>query len=77
MGLVTISAGSYVSPAVAKHKDTFDHGPSLEAYKFKSQLDLDQLALAAIEVGLPVEDWKNRHKIPTGTLLDQAYGLTP
>ena len=77
MGMVTISRESSVSSAVAKYKDTFNHGPSLEAYKFMSQADLDQMALAAIEVGLPVEDWKNRHKIPTGTLLDQAYGLTP
>ena len=77
MGMVTISIASSVSSAVAKYKDVFDHGPSLEAYKFMSQEDLDQTALAAVKAGLPVEDWKNRHKIPTGTLLDKAYGLAP
>lgn len=76
MGMVTISIESSVSSAVAKYKDAFDDGPSLEADKFMSQDDLDQMGLAAIEVGMPVEDWKNRHKISTGTLLDQAYGLT-
>ena len=72
MGRVTISVASCVSSAVANYKDTFAHGPSLEAYKVMSQEDLDQIDIAAVKEALPVEDWKNRHKIPTGTLLDKA-----
>ena len=47
----------------------------MEAYKFMSAEDLDKKALNAVSTGKPVEDWKNRHKTPTGTILDQAYGI--
>ena len=48
----------------------------MEAYKFMSAEDLDKKALNAVAIGKPVEDWKNRHKTPTGTILDQAYGMS-
>ena len=75
MGDVTISLKSNHSAAIEKYRQTFDHGPSLEAYKFMSTEDLDKKALDAVSMGKPVEDWKNRHKTPTGTILDQAYGI--
>ena len=75
MGDVAISLKSNQSAAIEKYRQTFDHGPSMEAYKFMSAEDLDKKALDAVSIGKPVEDWKNRHKTPTGTILDQAYGM--
>jgi len=40
-----------------------------------SSEDLDEKALNAVSIGKPVEDWKNRHKTPTATILDHAYGI--
>ena len=76
MGNVTISLEDKHSDAIKKYRQTFDHGPSMEAYKFMSAEDLDKKALNAVAIGKPVEDWKNRHKTATGTILDVAYGLT-
>ena len=75
MGNVTISLEDKHSDAITKYRQTFDHGPSMEAYKFMSAEDLDKKALNAVSIGKPVEDWKNRHKTTTGTILDQAYGI--
>ena len=75
MGNVTISLEDNHSDAIKKYRQTFDHGPSMEAYKFMSAEDLDKKALNAVSIGKAVEDWKNRHKTPTGTILDQAYGI--
>ncbi|MDA8868525.1 hypothetical protein N9H91_01775 [Pseudomonadales bacterium] len=76
MGNVTISLEDNHSVAIKKYRQTFDHGPSIEAYKFMSAEDLDKKALNAVVIGKPVEDWKNRHRTPTGTILDQAYGVS-
>ena len=75
MGNVTISSEDKHSDAITKYRQAFDHGPSMEAYKFMSAEDLDKKALNAVSLGKPVEGWKNRHKTPTGTILDQAYGI--
>ena len=76
MGDVTISLKSNHSAAIEKYRQTFDHGPSMEAYKFMSAEDLDKKALNTVAIGTPVEDRKIRHKTPTGTILDQAYGMS-
>jgi hypothetical protein len=76
MGRVTISAEGNDSLSVTKYKRAFGHGPSMEAYKFMSPEELDQKALNAVKIGEPIGDWKNRHKTPTGTILDKAYGIT-
>jgi len=75
MGNVTISSEDKHSDAITKYRQAFDHGPSMEAYKFMSAEDLDKKALNTVAIGTPVEDRKIRHKIPTGTILDQAYGM--
>jgi len=64
------------STAIEKYTQTFDHGPSMEAYKFMSAEDSDEKAINTISIGKPVEDWKNCHKTPTGTILDPAYGIS-
>ena len=75
MGNVTISFEDNHSDAIKKYRQTFHHGPSLEAFKIMPAEDLDNKALNAVSIGKPVEDWKIRHKTPTGTILDQAYGI--
>jgi len=67
MSNVTISLEDKHSDAITKYREAFNHGPSMEACKFMSAEDLDKKALHAVAIGKPVEDWKNRHKTPTGT----------
>jgi hypothetical protein len=62
------------SPKVQEYVELFGHRPSVEAYKFLTQKEREKKAADAIEQGNPIVSWRDRHKIKTGTLLDDWYG---
>ena len=72
---ITIPLERNESPTVEKYRQTFGHGPALEAYKFLSQDEIDQIAQQALHSGKPYQPWRDRRKTKTGTHLDGAYGL--
>lgn len=72
---ITIPLKRNESPAVEKYRQTFGHGPAIEAYKFLTQDEVDQIAVDAVQAGKPYRQWKDRPKTKTGTHLDGAYGL--
>ena len=61
------------SPKVQEYIDLFRHRPAMEAYKFLSRDELEAKAAEAIERGEPVPFWRDRHKIKTGSVLDDLY----
>ena len=72
---ITIPLKRNESPAVEKYRQTFGHGPAIEAYKFLTQDEVDQIAVDAVQACKPYQQWKDRPKTKTGTHLDGAYGL--
>ena len=72
---ITIPLKRNESPAVEKYRQTFGHGPAIEAYKFLTQDEVDQIAVDAVQAGKPYQQWKDRPKTKTGTHLDGLYGL--
>ena len=72
---ITIPLKRNESPAVARYRQTFGHGPAIEAYKFLTQDEVDQIAVDAVQAGKPYQQWKDRPKTKTGTHLDGLYEL--
>ena len=62
------------TPAVTKYRETFGHGPAIEAYKFLSQEEVDKIAEESVSEGKPYAQWRDRRKTETGTHLDGLYG---
>ena len=71
---VTISLERNESPAVEKYRQTFGHGPAIEAYKFLSAQEINLIANEAVHAGKPYQPWRDRRKTRTGTHLDGFYG---
>ena len=61
------------SPKVEEYIALFGHRPAIEAYKFLSEEEREKKAADALERGEPVISWRDRHKVKTGTLLDDLY----
>ena len=61
------------SPKVDEYIALFGHRPAIEAYKFLSEEEREKKAADALERGEPVISWRDRHKVKTGTLLDDLY----
>jgi len=61
------------SPKVEEYIAFFGHRPAIEAYKFLSEVEREKKAADALERGEPVISWRDRHKVKTGTLLDDLY----
>ena len=72
---ITIPLTRNESPAVQRYREKFGHGPAIEAYKFLTQDEVDQIAVDAVQAGKPYQRWKDRPKTKTGTHLDGLYGL--
>ena len=72
---ITIPLKRNESPAVEKYRQIFGHGPAIEAYKFLTQVEIDQIAQQALHAGKPHQLWRDRRKTRTGTHLDGLYGL--
>jgi hypothetical protein len=62
------------SPKVTEYIALFGHRPAVEAYKFLTPEALEKKAKDALEKGEPIVSWRDRHKVKTGTLLDDLYG---
>jgi len=73
---ITIPLERNESPAVEKYRQTFGHGPAIEAYKFLSQAEVDKIAADAVSGGKAYPQWRDRRKTKTGTNLDGVYGLS-
>ena len=73
---ITIPLKRNESPAVEKYRQIFGHGPAIEAYKFLTQDEIDQIAEQAVDQGKPYQPWRDRRKTKTGTHLDGVYGLS-
>ena len=58
---------------VQKYRDKFGHLPSIEAFKFLTSEQLDEVARTALEEDEPVAEWRDRPKLKTGTVLDKLY----
>ena len=71
---VRLSLERNESPAVAQYRQTFGHGPAIEAYKFLSQAEVDKIAADAVSEGKAYPQWRDRRETVTGTHLDGAYG---
>ena len=61
------------SPKVEQYIARFGHRPAIEAYKFLSEEEREKKAADALERGKPIVSWRDRHKVKTGTLLDDLY----
>ena len=61
------------SPKVEEYIAFFGHRPAIEAYKFLSEEEREKKAADALELGEPIVSWRDRHKVKTGTLLDDLY----
>ena len=62
-----------LSNNLKKYKEKFGHLPSPEALKFRSQVELEEMAEVALMRNKPVKDWENRPNVKTGTILDDLY----
>ena len=62
-------------PLVTRYKETFGHAPSAEDQKFRTAEELEVLAGEALELGEPIEDWKDRPDRKTGTVTDGWYKI--
>ena len=71
---ITMSLERNESPAVETYRQTFGHGPAIEASKFLSAQEIDRIANDAVQAGKPYQQWRDRRKTRTGTHLDGAYG---
>jgi len=58
---------------VRRYRDKFGHLPSIEAAKFLTPDEIDDLAKNALEEGEPIAEWRDRPKLKTGTTLDLLY----
>ena len=65
MNLLTIN--------VRRYRDKFGHLPSIEAAKFLTSEQVDELAKTALEKDEPIPEWRDRATTETGTLLDKLY----
>ena len=61
------------SPKVEEYIARFGHRPAIEAYKFLSEEEREKKAADALELGEAIVSWRDRHKVKTGTLLDDLY----
>ena len=66
-----------LSETLDHYQKTFGHGPSIEAMKNESIVDLDRQAKAALVLKKPVKAWKDRPNERTGTIMDLLYGMEP
>lgn len=71
---INVSLQRNESPAVMQYRETFGHGPAIEAYKFLSQEEVDKIAEEAVSEGKPYAQWRDRRETETGTHLDGVYG---
>ena len=62
-----------LSPTLQRYVETFGHRPSREALKFKTPMELDQIAELALKRNKPVQSWLQRPNQRLGTLLDNYY----
>ena len=62
-----------LTPNVKEYLDRFAHLPSIEASKFLTPQQIDDLAREALEKGEPIAEWRDRHLLKTGTILDKLY----
>ncbi len=72
---ITIPLKRNESPAVEEYRQKFGHGPAIEAYKFLTQDEIEQIVQQALHAGKPHQPWRDRRKTRTGTHLDGVYGL--
>jgi hypothetical protein len=62
-----------LSPKVQEYRDTFGLLTSAEAMKWRKTSELEAMAAEALQQGEPIEQWKNRPHIKTGTVTDGWY----
>ena len=62
-------------PNVQKYVDHFGHLPSMEAFKFLTPQQMDDIAAKALEEGQPIPEWRDRATMKTDTILDKLYGM--
>ena len=62
-----------MTPYLELYIEKFGHRPSREAFKFKSNAEIEEIAREALLKGEPVPSWRDRHKVSTGTLLDSYH----
>jgi|TARA_B110000238_G_scaffold73624_1_gene81055 hypothetical protein len=62
-----------LSNNLQKYKEKFGHLPSPEALKFRSKMELEEMAEEALMQNKPVKDWEDRPNVKTGTILDDLY----
>jgi hypothetical protein len=62
-----------LSPKVQEYRDTFGLLPSAEAMKWRKTSEVEAMATEALQEGEPIEQWKNRPNIKTGTVTDGWY----
>ena len=61
------------TPALKKYVETYNHLPSPETLKFKSETEIEEMAEVALMRGKPVKEWAGRANRKTGTILDDLY----
>ena len=62
-----------LSNNLKKYKEKFGHLPSPEALRFRSKMELEEMAEVALMWNKPVKDWENRPNVKMGTILDDLY----
>tara|TARA_B110000908_G_scaffold160513_1_gene203817 strand:- start:650 stop:871 length:222 start_codon:yes stop_codon:yes gene_type:complete len=62
-----------LSNNLKKYKEKFGHLPSPEALRFRSKMELEEMAEVALMRNKPVKDWENRPNVKMGTILDDLY----
>ena len=62
-----------MSPRLAEYVEKFGHKPSFEAYKYKTEAEIEEMADVALLRNKPVKGWINRPSELMGTLLDDLY----
>ena len=62
-----------LSNNLKKYKEKFGHLPSPEALRFRSKMELEEMAEVALMRNKPIKEWQNRPNVQTGTGLDELY----
>lgn len=62
--------------AVKAYAEKFGHLPAVEEYKFLSVGEIEEKAARAIAEGEPIQEWRERSQLSTGSSLDAWYGGT-
>ena len=62
-----------LSESLEQYKKKFGHEPSPEAFKFKTEKEINSLAEMALVRKKPVPSWKDRPNVKTGSILDSLY----